>query len=332
MKCSLVNSQNQRMENKQNLTVVTYADSELKSSNALVQSCDKLGLKLEVLIHSPWDANSLKIKVLYNFLQTKKPEQVILFVDAFDVLLQENERIILDKFNSLNTDVLFSGEANFSFYDSSLKKDYWKKYPRGKTNFDYINSGACIGKVSGLKSILDKMIKDYEIPINDDAKLQKIKSDQHFFHRFFVDNFYSSEKNLSVKIDRHQIILGCTGGRMTAKKFSEYSKAQSYYFFKIERQLLKFFKLNPFQNKLKDYEVVNGDFIQNRTKIKPSVMHFPGTWKAFDEILVDLLSINTQKKKQSWKAKTAISISYLSQLLSVILSLFVGLPKYRSSK
>ena len=317
------------MEKKHKLTVVTYADQKLEPSNVLVESCNKLGLKLEVLIHSTWNANSLKIKVLYDFLQTKKTDQIILFVDAFDVLIQENEQTILKKFNSLNTDILFSGEANFSFYDSTLYKEYWRIYPRGETVFDYVNAGSCIGKVSDLRLMLNKMIKDYKIPIEREAELTKIKSDQHFFHRFYVDNFYKSENYLVAKIDRNQLILGCTGGRMTAKTFSEYSKVQSYYRFRIERQILKFLNLHRFQNEPKDYVVEDGAFIQKETQTKPSVVYLPGTWASFDEILDNLLSKNTQNRRKPWKQKLAVFISFISQVVSIIFSLFISLPSVK---
>lgn len=272
------------------LQLVTFSDRELGDENHLVHSCKQLGLDLNVIVHKPWTTNSFKIKLLYEYIEQLTEEKLLLVVDAFDVVVYDDEQELIKKFETINADVVFSSEANFYFRNKGLKYYYWKFYPRGETPYHYLNSGAYMGTSSSLKEMLEEMIVDYNIQLDDPQNLEMHRSDQYLFHKYYVDNYYKWDQKLKVKLDTNQLLFGCTGGRMNAMKFKETSWIQAFLFFRAERTLLKAVGLHRFQRIAIDYQVQGGRFYNILTETSPGLLHIPGTWERFNEVLGDLLA------------------------------------------
>ena len=235
------------------LTILTFTDKVLDGNNQLISSCNNLGLNLDVVQIDNWPHNAIKIKLLFDYLHNQLSNKLILYVDALDVMMFGSESEILSSYKKLGGDIVFSAEANYMFRQAREREYYWTRYPISHTIYDFLNSGSFIGKVGNLKIMLETMIEDYELNLDTLAVDPYIQSDQFLYHKYYVDNFHNTNSKLKVVLDHEQILFGCTGGRFCAHRFPDFSKRQALAFFSIERQILKFTKLNFLQVKSKDY-------------------------------------------------------------------------------
>ncbi|MBC6409116.1 MAG: hypothetical protein GDA42_01430 [Ekhidna sp.] len=301
------------------LLVLTFADKPLDESNHLRKSCEKYGIKWKSLIHSPWTENVSKLKLLFEFIAEQDSELVVLVADAYDVILYDNHKAILDIFLSLKSDIVFSGESNFFFKDSRKWIAYLRRCTRGRgTIYQYLNSGSYMGKVRHIKLLLEEMQDWFKIDLSDEEALLPIKSDQYLLSRFFVDNSKQPDK-LKLSIDKRHTLMGCTGGRFCVLKFPDLGKWQAFSFFIIERSLLKLLSLHKHQKKSKDFIFRSGRFYNKKTKTYPPIIHFPGTQNRFSKVLEELSKAKPVfSKKGTWIFAAGISC------FAFIVSLSVG--------
>ncbi len=301
------------------LLVLTFADSPLSETNHLRRSCQRLGVEWKALISSPWKQNVIKLKLLFEFLQEQDPERIILVVDAYDVLLYQGEKQILDLFYQEQVDVLFSGESNFMYKEPAKWLAVLRKYPRQPTIYQYLNSGSYIGKARHLLDLLHQLQDWFSVDLTDEQKLLPIKSDQYLLSRFYVEN-HQNPGTLNLGIDAHQRLLGCTGGRFCVLKFPDLGKWQAFLHFILERNILKALSLHRYQKSPKDFVYQNGHFYNKKTNTQPPVMHFPGTWDRFDKVLEELSTSHPVfSKKGKWVFAAMVSaFSYVFSLMGIL--------------
>lgn len=105
---------------------------------------------------------------------------------------------------------------------------------------------------------------------------------------------------------------------MRLMKLPHLSKLHSFNSYKIERFLAKLLKLNQFQNRLVDIEYNKNtkDFFNKTTGTKPTIIHLPGSWKSFNEVLSRLM----EGEKQTTLLTPVI---WLIGLLAYLVSLIV---------
>lgn len=92
-----------------------------------------------------------KLKYLNQILKAIPPDEVVCVVDAFDVFFQDNEQVILRKFESFDSDVVFSAERGYSQQYRKYQNYYDKVSPEGP--YKYLNSGTVIGKAWALSKL-----------------------------------------------------------------------------------------------------------------------------------------------------------------------------------
>lgn len=145
----------------------------------------------------------MKIKLVKEFLYDKNDNDIILFVDGYDVLFTCNKDEILKRYNNFEMQygkcIVFSTE-NACWPDSTLST----KYPKiDTTPYKYLNSGTYIGSVKTFKDVLSKALFN----INDE-QLKKI-DDQLFFTNLYLAN---SNKKIII-LDHYNTIFNCISGR-----------------------------------------------------------------------------------------------------------------------
>ncbi len=301
------------------LLVLTFADKPLDDTNRLRTSCEENGVSWKALTSTPWIQNIIKLKMLYEFVSQNDPEQILLIVDAYDVLIYANEGKILEYFKKENTDILFSGESNFMYKEPAKWLAFLLKYPSQPTIYQYLNSGSYMGKSKHIKLLLEEIQNWFKVDLLDEEKLLPLKSDQYLLSRFYVENQLKS-RVFNLKIDSDQSLLGCTGGRFCVLKFPDLGKWQAFTHFIIERNLLKMFSLHKHQKVSKDYILRNGKFFNKKMQCSPLIMHFPGTWDRFNQVYEDLLENKKAVKSIGW---------FLAALVSLVaypLSIFFSVP------
>jgi len=309
------------------LTIVTFADKPLTEGNFLRKSCEAYGIHLEVLLSSPWIQNVIKLKLLYEYVSAQPPDQLLLMVDAYDVVICAIEEEIINVFESQNADILFSGESNFMYKEPAKWLEFLKKYPPQTSIYQYGNSGSNLCRAKYIKTMLIQIQDWFDIDFQDEKKLLKLKSDQYLLHRFFVENYYKQNSTLKLDIDSEQQLLGCTGGRFCVIKFPDISKWQAFTFFVLERNILKLFNLHKHQKKSKDFLYSAGKFLNKTTRHYPPVMHFPGTWDRFEKVITQFTTEQV-KIPISMSGAFARLISMIAFILSFPCSIIFALATF----
>ena len=128
-------------------TIATYAHPNL---DKLLLSCHNAHIELDVLgMGQPSYQHWNKFIYISDYLSTLPDRDIVMFVDAFDVLITADKSEILRKFRSMKIPFLMTAETNCYPY-----QELAALYPRSPTKFKYINSGSYIGYVKTLKSWL----------------------------------------------------------------------------------------------------------------------------------------------------------------------------------
>lgn len=161
--------------------VCTVASYKNANFNKLLLSCEKNHIDLEVIgLGLPYYGNGTKLVLMAEYLKTLSDNEIVMFVDAFDVILVADKELILEKFLNMNTSFLMSAEKNC--YPSQL----FNRYPPMQHAFRYINTGSYIGYVRDLKAWLEDLP-----PVNSSASDQLQVSDHYLNgHVFFELDHY----------------------------------------------------------------------------------------------------------------------------------------------
>ena len=98
-----------------------------------------------------------KINLLRSHIENLPDHDVVLFMDGYDVFVNDTIDEILRRYLEFKCKVLFAAEE-WCWPDESLAD----QFPDGQTKYRYLNSGLIIGRVDELKKILAQPIEDYE--------------------------------------------------------------------------------------------------------------------------------------------------------------------------
>ncbi len=172
-------------QEKQKLHVCTVASFQNHELDILRESALAHGLEIEVAgMDRPLRNNLVKLYRMQEHLETLPTNDIVLFVDASDVLILGNEDQIIEQYKKMNIPCLFSAEKRL--YPKDPLAGLKVKYPVSDTSFRYLNSGCYIGEVTPLRLMISEILSDrYNIPL---TRFRRINNDQLHCHRFFAQN------------------------------------------------------------------------------------------------------------------------------------------------
>ena len=135
------------------LHTLTYASDWRPELKALVRSGKKHGI--DIITHGldrKFTSTSLKIVGVKEFIEKRNlPESdLLLFVDAYDVIILDHKRKILDAFDRIDAEIVFSAEKSCWPLQSLAQF-----YPKSPTEHRYLNAGGFIGRVGAIKKMLE---------------------------------------------------------------------------------------------------------------------------------------------------------------------------------
>ena len=167
--------------NQDPIHYITVSTKDTPELQRLIKSAKKYGWNLEVLGldldttnlgHSKGGKFGMKLRYPKEYLKDKNDNDIVLFSDAWDVMVLGKPEELLNKYKSFNKDIVISAE-NACWPDGSREPEYsdTKNEP-----FPYLNSGGYVGKVSTLKQIFN----NYN---DDDIDDQRFWTDMYFKNR-----------------------------------------------------------------------------------------------------------------------------------------------------
>jgi len=214
-------SQNFKIKNRTLHVVTVVTDIKNVNYKRLLNSAKLNGIDIIPLISKTpighVDGFGMKIKLVKEFIYDKNDNDIILFVDGYDVLFTGTKDEIIKRYENFELQngkcIVFSTE-NACWPDSTLSTKYPKLGVKGETVYKYLNSGTYIGSVKTLKDVLSKAL--YNVT---DADLKK-KDDQLFFTNLYLAN---SSKKIIV-LDHYNTIFNCISGREEDLEYNQPEK------------------------------------------------------------------------------------------------------------
>jgi len=136
-----------------------------------------LGLNNNVAYNDKRKGYAAKLKLFKKYLQETNDTDIILFTDAWDVLVvNSNPSVLLEKYNSFNKPIVFGAEKNL-WPPNSRENEYADTLQYA---FPYLNSGGFIGKAQYLKQYINSYTKN--------SNSEDITDDQYFWTNIYLSN------------------------------------------------------------------------------------------------------------------------------------------------
>jgi len=150
----------EKMENKVHVYTVATDESRL---NYLNLSKEKFNIDYTNLGHNvQWNGGDMsrpgggqKINLVKQQLENLPDDDIVLFVDGYDVYINDPLNTIVERFKGFDCGVLFAAEKT-CWPDRALAPFFTESH----TDYKYPNSGAYIGYVSGLKALFNTGLGD----------------------------------------------------------------------------------------------------------------------------------------------------------------------------
>jgi hypothetical protein len=182
------------------LHIITLGSNE-DEMKYLKKSSENHGVTIQYILCEKWNGYIDKITTMINTLKNIPDNDIVCFIDAYDVLLFTNESEILSKFHAYDCNVLLSSELNC--YPGENIHRYNAVYQTlgidKMTNFKYVNSGGYIGYKHALYDLLTWK------PVEEIVNIIELGGDQNYFTEYYLEHVCIPEKR--IKIDMYQRIF-----------------------------------------------------------------------------------------------------------------------------
>jgi hypothetical protein len=182
------------------LHVVTACSPSPQLSH-LANSALRAGVDLRVLYIPNWKSYVDKVHTMRAFVADLPPDDIVCFVDAFDVLVFAAELEILRKFRAFGADLVFSAEL--SAYPETYDRAYaaMRAEPgaaRFETQYRFLNAGGYIGYARALRTLFA-----WRSPADADA-ICEWGGDQNYFTQYYLEN---GRDAAHIVLDDRQVIF-----------------------------------------------------------------------------------------------------------------------------
>jgi hypothetical protein len=177
------------MNNKLKLHVVTVATHSKYYLPYLIESCKKYGgIKLDIVgLGEKWKGYNWKLVKILEYLRTLPPDDIVCFVDGYDVICTRNLHELLPIFTKIkrknNCKIIVAHDIHPFYIDPGAYTVF------GTCKSQFINSGTYIGVVSDLLEIIQNIYN-----VNPDNNV----NDQIVMTQYCdknVNDFYIDTKN-----------------------------------------------------------------------------------------------------------------------------------------
>ena len=143
----------------------------------LVRSATMHGIELNVVKSNVWNGFEDKIKGMLSVVDNYADDDIVCFIDAYDVLINSPPSEIIRLFREFNSDFVLSAELN------CFPEKFRNLYSQSQwTNFHYVNSGGYIGYKHAVKDFLTwKSLPDI-------VEICKDGGDQAYLTTYYLEN------------------------------------------------------------------------------------------------------------------------------------------------
>lgn len=127
-------------------------------------------------IHLPfWRGYIEKIVSVHQAIKSLPDDEIVCFMDAFDVVICGGEKDIIEKYNAFGKELVFSAELN------CFPEEYKSQYPEYTgSKYRFLNAGGYIGTKRAINACLTWKSFDYQ------SQLCARGTDQAYMHEYFL--------------------------------------------------------------------------------------------------------------------------------------------------
>jgi hypothetical protein len=149
------------------MLLITYATHNSGYINALSESSKRMGFELIILgQNKKWEGFMQKLFDIIAFLKTQSKNEIICFVDGFDVLTLGTKDEFINKFKSFNTDkVIFSAHKDNYFLEVIFGKINVKD---SNVEYNRLCSGTYVGYCHKIIELFENICKISDFNNEDD--------------------------------------------------------------------------------------------------------------------------------------------------------------------
>ena len=179
------------------MSVITYTNRPNKLG-LLKKGEELFNYNINYIINDSWKTYKFysKIRETGILIENYKDDDIIVFIDAHDVVLNSNTEEFIEKFKSLDCDILFSTERNC--YPPRYRNQV-NNIMSSNIESRYLNAGGYIGYVKNIKEMFNWRKEEY---INWRCKSG---GDQAYFMEYFIEN----HDKVNIKLDTDSFIFQC---------------------------------------------------------------------------------------------------------------------------
>ena len=164
----------------------------------LKQTQENHSVNIKYLHSSSWNGYMDKIVYMLDTIKNIPDDDVVCFIDAYDVLINSTAYDILDKFKSYNCNLLIGAELNCFPSDYKFQMDNVGNILNVNTPNKYLNSGGYIGYKKSIHKLLTwKTLQEIEY-------ICICGSDQAYFIEYYVQNYMNESILLDYKSNLFQ--------------------------------------------------------------------------------------------------------------------------------
>ncbi len=224
-----------------------------------------------IVLEAGKESEKNRIAQLESFLSDTDmgDDEVLLVVNGSSTFLAGSSDEVVKRFNDQKADVLFAADGNFTYPEGPLQYYHWKFYPRFHKYYNYLNSGAFIGKVGALRQLLKDITAQYHLATND------LNPEDWYFTRFYLDQFLEIAKpSYKIDVDGEQQLLSGAGGSIGAVKWPRINWVVNHFLYQHEETLSK--KSSSFrQTRIRGLARKGDGFRNTRTNTNPLIVTVP---------------------------------------------------------
>jgi glycosyltransferase involved in cell wall biosynthesis len=243
------------------VSIYTMSNKDNHHLKRLQNSADYYRIPLTVLRTTEWPNNLKKIALIQNALSRHEATDLVMVIDAWDVIFAAPEAVILEKFKAFNADVVFSAQCAGNLWarmfkeEKKIEESYRRKLPSSPTIYNSLCAGSFMGYAGKLSDIIKNMLRQYT---------SKTTSEQAYYARYFID-FPGT-----ITLDYHQELFSCENPVKTRTSFFR-----------------KMTKSSP-----DNLRIIEAKIYNTLTKTNPAVIHTPAGQYAYLEKLYYRLLLN----------------------------------------
>lgn len=167
------------------MRLVTVATHSERYFPVLVESCKRYNAKLEVLgWGKPWGGFMMKFNLLKDFLKGLPANEVVCFIDAYDVVLLSPLHVLEERFRNMDAHIVISRSGCASAFMTQVDS-YFFSLCKNKN----INSGTYIGYANAVYDMINSICTFHDC------------KDKSLDDQLVLSTYCQRRNDLNIKID-----------------------------------------------------------------------------------------------------------------------------------